>query len=91
MPASLDQIVAAARRRVAAARRTADLRELERRAQAHAPRGFRHNLKTASQAGVAIVAELKKASPSRGLIGPILTRRLWLRNWKAEEQRPCQS
>jgi indole-3-glycerol phosphate synthase len=66
MPVSLDQIVAATRLRVAETRRTADLRELETRAQAHTPRGFRQALKIKD--GIAIIAELKKASPSRGLI-----------------------
>jgi indole-3-glycerol phosphate synthase len=46
----------------------ADLRELEKRAAAHVPRGFRKALESAGRAGVAIIAELKKASPSRGLI-----------------------
>jgi len=68
MPASLDQIIAATRRRVTEARRTADLRELERRAEEHVPRGFRRTLEAKGQTGVAIIAELKKASPSRGLI-----------------------
>src|SRR5713226_1762745 len=68
MPASLDEIVAATRRRVAEARRSADLRELERQAQEHVPRGFRRALETKGHTGVAIIAELKKASPSRGLI-----------------------
>jgi indole-3-glycerol phosphate synthase len=66
--ASLDQIVAATRRRVADAKRSADRGELERRAQAHVPRGFRRALSTRSRTGVAVIAELKKASPSRGLI-----------------------
>jgi indole-3-glycerol phosphate synthase len=66
MPVSLEQIVAATRARVATARRTVDLRELERRAQEHTPRGFRRALE--SKDGVAVIAELKKASPSRGLI-----------------------
>ena len=65
---SLDQIVAATRRRIAQAKPGADLRELERRAQAHTPRGFRRALETKGQTGTAIIAELKKASPSRGLI-----------------------
>src|SRR5271167_908727 len=68
MPVSLDQIIAATRRRVAEARSAADLRELERQAANHIPRGFRHNLESASRTGVAVVAELKRASPSRGLI-----------------------
>ncbi len=68
MPATLDQIVAATRLRVADARRSADLRQLEKLAQDHVPRGFRRALANREQAGVAVIAELKKASPSRGLI-----------------------
>jgi indole-3-glycerol phosphate synthase len=68
MPASLDQIIATTRIKVAEARRTADLRDLDRRAQAHTPRGFRRALEARSRSGIAIIAELKKASPSRGLI-----------------------
>jgi indole-3-glycerol phosphate synthase len=68
MATSLDQIVAATRRRVAAAKCSCDLRQLERQAQKHVPRGFRRALATKSETGTAIIAELKKASPSRGLI-----------------------
>jgi indole-3-glycerol phosphate synthase len=68
MPASLDQIVAATRRKLAETKRAADLRELEMRAANHVPRGFRGALKSASQSGIAVIAELKKASPSRGII-----------------------
>jgi indole-3-glycerol phosphate synthase len=66
MPVSLEQIVAATRARIATTRRTVDLRELELRAREHIPRGFRRALE--SKSGVAVIAELKKASPSRGLI-----------------------
>lgn len=68
MPVSLDQIVAATRRRVAETRRAADTRDLERRAESHVPRRFRENLRKMARSGVAVIAELKKASPSRGLI-----------------------
>src|SRR6476469_5350528 len=68
MPATLDQIVAATRRRIAGAKRSADLRQLEQAAGQHSPRGFRQALANKSQTGPAIIAELKKASPSRGLI-----------------------
>jgi len=68
MLARLEQVIAATRRRVADAKRSADLRELERQAQDHVPRGFRRALADRSRNGVAVIAELKKASPSRGLI-----------------------
>ncbi|HEY1465364.1 MAG TPA: indole-3-glycerol phosphate synthase TrpC [Terriglobales bacterium] len=68
MSANLDQIVAATRIRVEKARLTTDLRDLERRASMHVPRGFRQKLKAKGQSGIAVISELKKASPSRGLI-----------------------
>jgi indole-3-glycerol phosphate synthase len=76
MHASLDSIVAATRQRlsqrasehVSASRRNSDLHALERAAAAHTPRGFRNQLRRVAQQGIAIIAELKKASPSKGLI-----------------------
>jgi indole-3-glycerol phosphate synthase len=68
MTTILERMVASARVRVAEARRGADLRELERRAESHVPRGFRRALESKSREGVAVIAELKKASPSKGLI-----------------------
>jgi indole-3-glycerol phosphate synthase len=65
---ALADIVAATRRRVGECRSTVDVRELERRAAGHVPRGFRKGLEAAGRGGIAIIAELKKASPSRGLI-----------------------
>jgi indole-3-glycerol phosphate synthase len=41
---------------------------LERQAAEHTPRGFARALRQRAAAGPAIIAELKKASPSRGLI-----------------------
>lgn len=70
MIASLDQIVTATRRQVSDAKRSADLRELSRCAEQHIPRGFGETLKRKSQNGPTVIAELKKASPSRGLIRP---------------------
>lgn len=67
MAAILEQIIAATRRRVAESKRGADLWELERRAEAHDPRGFRRAL-SSQENGIAVIAELKKASPSKGLI-----------------------
>jgi len=74
MPASLDSIVAATRQRLSqrmsGSRRNSGLGALERAAAGHTPRGFRNRLRRVSQDGVAVavIAELKKASPSRGLI-----------------------
>jgi len=68
MVATLSGIVAATRQRVDTAKRMADLRELERSAEAHTPRGFRRVLEQKAGTGVAVIAELKKASPSRGMI-----------------------
>jgi indole-3-glycerol phosphate synthase len=64
----LDEILAAARDRVARTRGQADVRDLEQKAAAHQPRGFRKRLQAMSQLGPAVIAELKKASPSKGLL-----------------------
>lgn len=68
MAVFLDEIVAATRRRVARSKSDTDLRALERQAEKHVPRGFRRALAARSQDGIAVIAELKKASPSKGLI-----------------------
>jgi indole-3-glycerol phosphate synthase len=68
MSVDLETIMAATRRRVADSRRSADLRALERAAEAHVPRGFRRRLAEVSESAPAVIAELKKASPSKGLI-----------------------
>jgi len=68
MAAVLDRIVVATRARVADSKRSADLRELERRAEKHVPRGFRRALAAKSRDGIAVIAELKRGSPSKGLI-----------------------
>lgn len=68
MTAVLDRIIAATQARVAESRRTADMREMERRAEQHVPRGFRRSLTGKGRDGIAVIAELKKASPSKGLI-----------------------
>jgi indole-3-glycerol phosphate synthase len=66
--AVLADIIAATRRKVEEARSMVDRRELERQAHSHTPRGFRKAIENASRSSPAIIAELKKASPSKGLI-----------------------
>jgi indole-3-glycerol phosphate synthase len=66
MPVGLDHIVASTRARLA--RAPLNVRELERRAASHQPRGFGAALRRTADQGIAVIAELKKASPSRGLI-----------------------
>ena len=68
MTTHLDEILASTRRDLEARKRTADVAALERRAARHTPREFAAALRHRSQSGPAIIAELKKASPSRGLI-----------------------
>jgi indole-3-glycerol phosphate synthase len=68
MAAILERIVAATRARVAESRRGANLPALEQAAERHVLRGFRRVLAAKSRDGIAVIAELKKASPSKGLI-----------------------
>ena len=70
MSTQLERILAHTRLEVAERRAAADIPLLERRAAAHRPRGFEEALRRAAAGGPAVIAELKKASPSRGLIRP---------------------
>lgn len=68
MSTHLDKILAETRRTVARRKEQVPLEALDRRAFEHSPRGFARALRAASERGPAILAELKKASPSKGLI-----------------------
>ncbi|MFI4976543.1 MAG: indole-3-glycerol-phosphate synthase TrpC, partial [Caulobacterales bacterium] len=66
----LQRIAAYKRDEVAERKRLATHAQIEARAKAAAPpRGFRHALERAHAPGrLALIAEIKKASPSKGLI-----------------------
>jgi indole-3-glycerol phosphate synthase len=68
MPTKLDQILAHTLLQIKACKAVADYGLLEFQAAAHTPRGFTAGLRTAAANGPAIIAEIKKASPSKGLI-----------------------
>lgn len=69
MTTYLDRIIADKRRHVAACMAAQPLTKLEAKLhQQSAPRGFATALRQASLAGFGLIAEIKKASPSRGLI-----------------------
>jgi indole-3-glycerol phosphate synthase len=62
----LPEILAHTRAIVAERKATADMRSLEAAAARHVPRGFARALR--ARQGIAVIAELKKASPSKGVI-----------------------
>jgi indole-3-glycerol phosphate synthase len=64
----LDRILAQTRADLAERRQRVSLALLEKAAALHTPRGFARALGADATSGVAIIAELKKASPSKGLI-----------------------
>ncbi len=68
MAVTLDQIVASARQRVSRMKSQQHLADLGRAASHHMPRGFRQALARAAATAPAVIAELKRASPSRGMI-----------------------
>lgn len=68
MPTQLDQILAHTLLEVTGRKASADLADLERKAAVHTPRGFAARLRSVSATGPAVISEIKKASPSKGLI-----------------------
>ena len=68
MATGLEQILAHTMLEVGARKARANVPLLERAAARHRPRGFMAGLRAAGARGLAVIAELKKASPSRGLI-----------------------
>jgi indole-3-glycerol phosphate synthase len=68
MATYLDKILPMTRATVAAAKARVPQAELERLAAAHHPRGWARALRQKAATGPAVIAEIKKASPSKGLI-----------------------
>jgi indole-3-glycerol phosphate synthase len=68
MSTHLDRILATTRATVSAARDRLPIAELERLAAQHQPRGWAAALRRKAATGPAVIAEIKKASPSKGLI-----------------------
>ncbi len=68
MTTHLDKILTSTRATVALAKDLAPVAELERLALRHQPRGWAAALRSQAAVGPAVIAEIKKASPSKGLI-----------------------
>jgi len=68
MATRLDTILASTRATIASAKSRVPVSELERMAATHSPRGWAAALRTRSLSAPAVIAEIKKASPSKGLI-----------------------
>ncbi len=68
MATQLDRILAHTLIEVNARKQAADFAVLESKAAAHTPRGFTSRLREVATTGPAVIAEIKKASPSKGII-----------------------
>jgi indole-3-glycerol phosphate synthase len=68
MSVTLDQILASTRLRVDELLRSSAAQRVREQSKQHVPRGFRRVLSARADQGIAVIAELKKASPSKGVI-----------------------
>jgi indole-3-glycerol phosphate synthase len=68
MSTYLDTILSATRATVASAKDRVPVANLEKLAAAHQPRGWARALSRRSATSPAVIAERKKASPTKGLI-----------------------
>ena len=85
----LDKIKAYKLEDVARRKANRPLSDVEDAARAAPPvRGFAAALETASQMGYGLIAEIKKASPSKGLIREDFNPKPWAPNVPAQSPRP---
>jgi indole-3-glycerol phosphate synthase len=68
MPTILDQIMSRTLLSVLDRKAQANMPQMERAAALHLPRGFHTSVRKAATQGPAVIAECKKASPSKGLL-----------------------
>ena len=68
MMTHLERIMSRTSAKLVERKQRTSLSDLERRAEDHQPRGFAAALKRVAESGPAIIAELKKASPSKGVL-----------------------
>ncbi|MEM9839208.1 MAG: indole-3-glycerol phosphate synthase TrpC [Pseudomonadota bacterium] len=68
MSTVLDRIIAYKKEEVAAAKESVSIDQLTEQAQDHKPRGFAAALHRKAEESIGVIAEVKRASPSKGLI-----------------------
>lgn len=79
----LEEILARTRQEIDARKKRIPIRVLESAAARHAPRGFVTALRAHAKLGPAVIAELKKASPSKGVIRESFDARVLARQLEA--------
>jgi indole-3-glycerol phosphate synthase len=79
----LNEIITATHIRIAYSKERVHQRVWEEIAQQHVPRGFKQRLEETSRGGPAVIAELKKASPSKGTLRDTLPVKVFAKQLEA--------